>query len=246
MNIVKRSLKKLLTFNENEPNREKWLKMVLASLPRGLRILDAGAGELRNKQLCDHLNYVSQDFAGYTGTGNSAGLQTGNWDTSRVDIVSDICSIPEPDASFDCILCSEVFEHLPNPIDAIREFSRLLKPEGKLILTAPFVSLVHFAPFHFCVGFSRYWYEHHLPAHGFKINELTPNGDWFSLFEQEAARFGTTARSYKDPRWPFAYLIGFLVKLYFKLGRPPKADDLACFGWHCIATRHPSLQNNQS
>ena len=107
-------------------------------------------------------------------------MQTGKWDTSHINLVCDIAAIPEPDESFDAILCSEVLEHVPDPIKVIDEFARLLKPGGKLILTAPFASLVHFAPFHYCSGFSRYWYEHHLTLRGFQIEELTPNGDWFA------------------------------------------------------------------
>ena len=41
------------------------------------------------------------------------------------------------DNSFDLIWCSEVIEHLDNPIKAIEEFKRLLKPEGKFIITTP-------------------------------------------------------------------------------------------------------------
>ena len=76
------------------------------------------------------------------------GLQTGEWDTSRIDLVSDITEIPAPDASFDAILCSEVLEHIPEPTHALDEFMRLLRPGGTLILSAPFASLVHFAPYH--------------------------------------------------------------------------------------------------
>src|SRR5674476_1266665 len=66
------------------------------------------------------------------------GLQTKGWDTTRIDLVSDITAIPAPDASFDAILCSEVLEHVPEPTHALDEFTRLLKPGGVLILTAPF------------------------------------------------------------------------------------------------------------
>jgi len=223
--------------NINEDNRQVWLKKTLSALPRGLRILDAGAGELKNQPLCSHLTYVSQDFCQYDGGGDGRGHQTGSWDNSRVDLVCDITAIPEPDAAFDAILCSEVLEHVPDPTKVLDELARLLKPGGKLILTAPFASLVHFSPYHYCTGFSRYWYEHHLTQRGFRIAELTPNGDWFAYCQQELMRLGSTARRYGDRTWPLAYLLGILGSLYFKMRSGRKADDLACFGWHCVAVK---------
>jgi len=53
--------------NINELNRQAWLKKTLTSLPAGARVLDAGAGELKNRQHCGHLTYVSQDFCQYEG-----------------------------------------------------------------------------------------------------------------------------------------------------------------------------------
>ncbi len=46
-------------------------------------------------------------------------------------------SIPLPDASFDVIISTEVIEHLENPRAMAREFSRLLKPGGKIVVTTP-------------------------------------------------------------------------------------------------------------
>lgn len=118
----------------NEPNRQTWLKQTLSELPAGLRLLDAGAGELQNRQHCSHLVYVSQDFCQYEGKEGGApaeGLQIKSWDNSRIDLVSDITKIPASDSSFDVVLCSEVLEHLPEPTHALDEFSRLLKPGGR-------------------------------------------------------------------------------------------------------------------
>ena len=132
----------------NEIEREAWVRQRLESIPAGSRLLDAGAGEQRFRKFCGHLHYVSQDFGQYDGTGDHAGLQTASWNQANLDIVSDITAIPEPNGSFDAILCTEVLEHLPNPIAAVAEFSRLLRADGQLILTAPFCSLTHFSPFH--------------------------------------------------------------------------------------------------
>ncbi len=238
MQKIKIMIKRLLNVNYNEEQRGVWLAQTLVAVPSGLRILDAGAGELRNKSLCSHLIYLSQDACQYEGTGDAKGLHTGTWDTSKIDLVCDIANIPEPKASFDVILCSEVFEHLPDALKALDEFARLLKPGGKLILTAPFSSFVHFAPYHYATGFSRYWYEHHLPIRDFEIQELVPNGDWFSFIKQEILRLPSMARRYGDWCWPLAYLSAGIVLIYFSLrGKSKMADDLACFGWHCIAIK---------
>ena len=163
----------------NQYNRERWLERVLKEVPPGSRILDAGAGEQQYKRFCTHLRYVAQDFGQYNGKGDGKGLQTGRWNQEGLDIVADIASIPEPDGSFQAVMCVEVFEHIPEPIKALREFRRLLVTGGYLIITAPFCSLTHFAPYHFYTGFNRYFYEKHLPELGFEILELVPNGNYF-------------------------------------------------------------------
>ena len=39
--------------------------------------------------------------------------------------------------SFDLILCTEVLEHIPDPVAAMKELFRILKPGGRLILSTP-------------------------------------------------------------------------------------------------------------
>lgn len=139
----------------NKINRDTWLKHTLENIAAGSRILDAGAGELKYKEFCKHLDYISQDFGMYDGVGDALGLQTNAWDQSKLDIISDITKIPEPDNSFDAIICIEVLEHLPNPVLAIKEFARLIKKGGNLIITAPFCSLTHFSPYHYSSGYNK-------------------------------------------------------------------------------------------
>lgn len=227
--------------NKNELNRQSWLQKNLSEISPGSRILDAGAGELKNRKYCTHMKYVSQDFCQYKGRHRGAideGLQNGVWDTSHIDIISDITNIPEPDDSFDVILCSEVLEHIPEPTHALDEFSRLLKPNGILLLTAPFNSLVHMAPYHFCSGFSKFWYEHHLSIRNFTIKELIANGDYFSYIGQELFRLGSVERKAKNIFWPISYVFSIFSLLYFRFRIKKKAMDLACFGWCCKAIKN--------
>jgi len=216
-----------------------WVIKQLKYLPEGIRILDAGAGQRQFEPHCSHLQYVSQDFAQYDGDGDGSSLQTGKWDSTRVDIVSDITRIPVDDASFDAILCSEVLEHVPDAISVLREFSRILKPGGTLLMTAPFCSLTHFAPYHFS-GYNRYWYKHHLPLLGFKIEEIVANGTWFSFIAQELRRSRLVGKMYSSG------LLGLITRIMtipiiIILTLMERGDrgssELLCFGYMTGSTK---------
>ena len=225
----------------NEQSRIDWVAQELKKIPAGLTILDAGAGEQQYKKYCSHLNYVSQDFAAYNPTSDQHGLQMGSWDYGKLDIVSDIVSIPRPDQTFDAILCTEVFEHIPDPIAAVKEFSRLLKPGGILILTAPFCSMTHFAPYHFATGFNRYFYETHLSLNGFSIGSITPNGNYFSYMAQEINRMPHVAINYGLSKINFLgkLAISYLHKNLVKwASSDDQSSELMCFGYHVVAMKN--------
>jgi SAM-dependent methyltransferase len=59
------------------------------------------------------------------------------------DCHQDIESMSFPDASFDAVICLEVFEHVGNPFRAAAEIKRVLKPGGRLLLTTPFLAGYH-------------------------------------------------------------------------------------------------------
>ena len=172
----------------NESNRHRAVRQWLASLPTGTSVLDAGAGVQRYRADAVHLVYTSQDFGAYKGGEAFANRNSPSWDASQCDLVCDITSIPVADGSFDAVLCTEVFEHLPDPQRALQELARVLKPGGRMMLTAPFRSLYHQDPYFFTSGFSRYWYQHHGPASGLMVQTIEPNGSYFADVAQELVR----------------------------------------------------------
>jgi len=246
--MLQRIINKIITRKgiagtQNESTRLQWLEAALKKIPAGGRILDAGAGELAQKKYCTHLDYVSQDFGQYDGSGDAKGLQTKKWDNSKLDIVSDITAIPEPDASFDAIMCVEVFEHIPDPIAAIKEFARLLKNDGFLVITAPFCSLTHFAPYHFYTGFNRYFYEKHLIEQGFEIIEISHNGNFFEFVAQELIRIEYCAEKYAGSELSRVDKVA-IKKLTATLNKLSKKDkgskDFLNFGLHVLAKKLPN------
>ena len=240
LSIAKHKLKSNQCGMQNKADRDTWLRETLSNITDDSRILDAGAGELQYKQFCTHLEYVSQDFAQYTGKNSDVGLQKNAWDQTQLDIISDITQIPEPDASFDAVMCIEVLEHVPYPIDALRELSRLLKSGGILILTAPFCSLTHYAPYFYQTGYSRYFYEYWLEQLGYEILDMQWNGNYFDYLSQELHRLPSVGEKYANGSINFLEHIAtkIVLRALFRFSKNDLgSEQLLAYGLHVQARK---------
>jgi SAM-dependent methyltransferase len=148
--------------------RDRFVKAFAEQLSPGSRVLDAGAGACKYRPFFAHCEYASQDFCQYHG--DLVKYAPG------IDYVCDITRIPLPDGSLDAVLCTEVLEHVPDPMAVLKEFARLLKPAGRLLLTTPLGCALHMEPYHYYGGFTPYWYEYWLPRHGFRVDVIEPQG----------------------------------------------------------------------
>lgn len=171
----------------NQRSRDRWISAKAQTMPAGASVLDVGAGTCPYRQLFTHCDYKTHDFKKYEGVKLGGEAKYG-----EIDYVSDILHIPLPDNSLDMVLCTEVIEHVPEPIEALRELIRLLKPGGRLLITAPLGSGLHQLPFHYYGGFTPEWYKHFARKCGSQVIEVTPNGGFFRLLAQESARLTWT------------------------------------------------------
>ncbi len=178
---IPRPLRRFLAFNLTF--RDKWVSQQAGLLPAGTRILDVGAGSCHYRNLFRHCEYRSQDFS------TLAGGQLRDGGYGAIDYVCDATKIPVEDGSFDAILCTEMLEHVHNPVAVVNELSRILRPDGRLILTAPLGSGIHQEPYHFYGGYTPYWYEKFLHEAGFVDIRVEPNGGFFRHYGQESLRF---------------------------------------------------------
>lgn len=223
----------------NERNRHAWIEAKLKSLPPGLKLLDAGAGQQPFRAQCAHLQYFAQDFGVYAPEGE--GLQIKAWQYGELNYQGDVWNIQEQDAFFDVVLCTEVLEHVPYPNETLREFSRLLKPGGTLLLTAPFASLPHMRPHYYYSGFSREYYETQLAQHGFDVQEITANGNFFLYLAQESVR---GLRIVRNPLGKLLYAVVFaLPVLCLRWLAWAAPDPQLVFGYHVRAMKRRGETN---
>ena len=53
-------------------------------------------------------------------------------------IAADSFHLPFTDGSFDCVIASEIIEHIVDPAKFIKELFRVVKKGGQLIITTPY------------------------------------------------------------------------------------------------------------
>jgi SAM-dependent methyltransferase len=213
----------------NQERRDKWIRDRIAELPRGGSLLDVGAGmRLYEADVVRAgLNYRAHDFPQYATFFPKA---------KRPDVICDVCELAEYTDMYDAVLCSEVLEHVPDPAQALAAIVSVLRPGGVLILTAPFNSATHFAPHHYCTGFSRYWYEYHLPRLGCDVVRMDHHGSFFDYLMQEVNRQPEIAAKHCK--------VGYYradPDEVERLGHPADTDsgswEFLCWGWHVVAVK---------
>ena len=81
---------------------------------------------------------------------------------------------PVEDKTVDCILLTQVMEHLGDPEEVIKEMKRVLKIGGIILVTAPFLHPAHGLPY----DYTRYTQQGitNIFSNGFKIIENTTAG----------------------------------------------------------------------
>ena len=179
-------LEQVVTHGQNSQYRDFYIRRWISSLQKSCKIIDVGAGPMPYKDLIkkNGLTYHSHDFEQYSANANDPGLQSEEWPVYGHDYV---CDITELNASnYDYAICTEVLEHVPNPAAALANIAKTVKPGGRILITLPFASRMHQAPYWFSSGLSRYWFEFHAPLNSLEIMNITIAGDFVDQMISES------------------------------------------------------------
>ena len=121
------------------------------------RLLDVGCGRKPYENLFAVQSYVGLDI---------------DSDTTRrlgtADVLYPGGRFPFDDGSFDVVLCNQVLEHVFEPEAFLGEIRRVLAPEGRLLLTVPFIWDEHEQPWDYA-RYTSFGLKALLERHGLKV-----------------------------------------------------------------------------
>ena len=136
------------------------------------RLLDVGCGTRPYEGVCNVDEYIGLEVD-----------DEGNRNHNFADIFYDGKIIPFEDKFFDSILSNQVFEHVFNPNEFLREINRVTKIDGLFLITVPFVWDEHEQPYDYS-RYSSFGLKHILSKHGFEIIEQRKSNNGLEVIFQ--------------------------------------------------------------
>ncbi len=116
-------------------------------LPPGSLVLDLAGNRLSKRGFFDIERY---DLSVLYANLSSA---------KRPDVQASAESLPFRETAFDAVICSEMLEHVIDPKSVLEEIQRILKPNGILLISVPFLSRIHGDPYDYGRYTDFYWQE---------------------------------------------------------------------------------------
>ncbi|RYZ48810.1 MAG: methyltransferase domain-containing protein [Sphingobacteriales bacterium] len=142
-------------------------EMILSRIPANAAwVLDIGCGGswLAKALVPSGRNVISTDISDINPIKAIRKLPAAN----HFGLVADVFELPLQPASMDCIVASEIIEHVPDPRRFINCLFEVLKPGGKLIITTPHNELIRTS---LCIHCNRLT-PHNAHLHSFTESSL--------------------------------------------------------------------------
>jgi SAM-dependent methyltransferase len=147
-------------FNSSRWYLDRWVAEAgRVGTDKSFRVLDAGAGDAPYRKHFQHVTYETADFGEV------------DKEYPNLDYKCTLENLPMADATYDLVLCSQVLEHISEPVAALREIRRVLKPNGQAWVSAPLFYEEHEAPYDFH-RYTQFAWRRMAAEAGFSVESL--------------------------------------------------------------------------
>jgi SAM-dependent methyltransferase len=119
--------------------KKELIKRISRDVFKKGNLLDLGCGTMPYKKLI----IENSEIIDYTGVDIENPIYQ---NTQKPDCFWDGFEVPLESSTFDNAILIEVLEHMPKPDNTLKELSRLLKKDGNLLITVPFLWTLHDVP----------------------------------------------------------------------------------------------------
>jgi 2-polyprenyl-3-methyl-5-hydroxy-6-metoxy-1,4-benzoquinol methylase len=160
------------------------------------------------------------------------------------DVFADASHMPIANNSIDVVLMFEVLEHVKSPADVCAEIARVLRHQGKLYLSVPFLYPIHDAP-HDYQRFTIHGLRYLLSQHNLVVIEEKQHGNSFlvvlQLFNLALLEFVLRLLKISKTLGVLSILIVYPATILANLLAVPflnlQSLDAACLGYFIVAEK---------
>ncbi|MBB4035071.1 SAM-dependent methyltransferase [Dysgonomonas hofstadii] len=177
-------------------------------------LLDVGCGQMPYRKYI----FENSQIETYTGLDIDTAIEY-NKDI-RPDYTWDGKTIPFSNESYDTLIATEVLEHCPYPAEILQEMKRVLKKDGYIFLSMPFLWPLHETP-HDEYRYTPFAVKRLFEEAGFRDIKIYAGGGWHASMAQMLGlwvrRSGLSAKKKKY----LSVILKPIIKYLLKKDKPP-------------------------
>lgn len=198
------------------------------------KLLDSYGGHFKNKHCLD-FGCGERSFAKFF---NKYEINTVNCDVSQnkfgtVDVIiqANEKKLPFEDGAFEGIFMFDVLEHIPNDVEVLSELYRVMKNDGMLILSIPFMYRFHEIP----NDYRRYTpsgLKYILECAGFSVKKIEPIGSIYFVVDTLLRESKSNFTGFFAP-----FIRRLAMKIFLRMRNSSEPCFMSSFSYFVVANK---------
>lgn len=208
-----------IPFTANNLDRYFIRTSIFSSVKRSLpyfkgRLLDVGCGQMPYRDYIKKNSSIEE----YIGLDIDTAIEYKK--DIKPDYTWDGNTIPFKDNSYNTLIATEVLEHCPYPNQTLKEMYRVLKADGHIFISVPFLWNLHETP-HDEYRYTPFALERLFIEAGFRNIKVSAGGGWHASMAQMLGLWVRRSPISKNQKKILSLILKPIIKFLLKKDTPP-------------------------